>query len=117
MRQSWGVIGWLPVLRLTACVASQPGASTTLQPATDQFLTRGDIHIAEEHLKAFGCDPGPIDGIFTAEMQAAVRAFQARYGLPVSGRLDRTTREELQLGVDPKRTGEPGLMAVRWLPA
>jgi peptidoglycan hydrolase-like protein with peptidoglycan-binding domain len=42
--------------------------------------------------------------MFTAQTQAAVRAFQARYGLPVSGLLDRGTREELRLGVDPKRT-------------
>jgi peptidoglycan hydrolase-like protein with peptidoglycan-binding domain len=54
-------------------------------------------------LKEFGFDPGPVDGLFTAQTQAAVRAFQARYGLPVSGLLDRPTREELKLGVDPKR--------------
>jgi peptidoglycan hydrolase-like protein with peptidoglycan-binding domain len=34
----------------------------------------------------------------TAQTQAAVRAFQARYGLPVSGLLDRATRAELQGG-------------------
>jgi hypothetical protein len=50
MRQPWRVIGWLPLLLLTACVASQP--------------------------------EGP----------------------PVSGLLDRATREELKLGVDPKRS-------------
>jgi N-acetylmuramoyl-L-alanine amidase len=56
-------------------------------------------------LQAFGFDPGPIDGIFTAETAAAVRAFQARYGLTVSGLLDYATREELKLGIDPKRGG------------
>jgi peptidoglycan hydrolase-like protein with peptidoglycan-binding domain len=45
-----------------------------------------------------------VDGIYTAQTQFAVRAFQARYGLPVSGLLDHATREELKLGVDPKRT-------------
>jgi peptidoglycan hydrolase-like protein with peptidoglycan-binding domain len=54
-------------------------------------------------LKDFGLDPGLVDGILTAETQAAVRAFQARC-LPVSGLLDRATREELKLGVDPKRS-------------
>jgi murein L,D-transpeptidase YcbB/YkuD len=38
-------------------------------------------------------------------VRSAVRGFQARYGLTVSGLLDRETREELKLGVDPKRTG------------
>jgi murein L,D-transpeptidase YcbB/YkuD len=74
-------------------------------PALDRLLTRGDIQVAEARLKDFDFDPGPVDGRFTAQTQAAVRAFQARYGLPVSGLLDRPTREELKLGVDPVRTG------------
>ena len=61
--------------------------------------------MAEARLQDFGFDPGPVDGLFMAQTQAAVRAFQARYGIPVSGLLDRATREELKLGVDPKRTG------------
>jgi peptidoglycan hydrolase-like protein with peptidoglycan-binding domain len=105
MRRSRGVLGWFTVVLLTACVASQTGESTALQPTTDRLLSAGDIQIAEEHLQAFGFDPGPVDGVFTAQTQAAVRAFQARYGLPVSGLLDYATREELKLGVDPKRGG------------
>jgi peptidoglycan hydrolase-like protein with peptidoglycan-binding domain len=114
MRQPWGVIGWLPLLLLTACVASQTEVPTAVRssahapeperPALDRLLTGGDIQVAETRLQDFGFDPGPVDGTFTAQTQAAVRAFQARYGLPVSGLLDRGTREELRLGVDPKRT-------------
>jgi murein L,D-transpeptidase YcbB/YkuD len=70
----------------------------------DRLLTQGHIHVAEARLRDFGFDPGPVDGNFTAETQAAVRAFQTRYGLVVSGLLDRATREELKLGVDRKRT-------------
>jgi peptidoglycan hydrolase-like protein with peptidoglycan-binding domain len=103
MRPFQGIIAWLPVVLLTACVASQTGESTALQPTTDRLLSAGDIQIAEEHLKTFGFDPGPVDGRFTAQTQAAVRAFQARYGLPVSGLPDRATRAELQLGVDTMR--------------
>jgi membrane-bound lytic murein transglycosylase B len=102
MRQFPGVIGWLPVLLLTACIASQTGKPTALRPATDRLLTPGDIQVAQEHLREFGFDPGPVNGIFTAETQAAVRAFQARYGLPVSGLLDRATRLELVPGLDLK---------------
>jgi peptidoglycan hydrolase-like protein with peptidoglycan-binding domain len=115
MRQLWGVIGWLPLVWLTACVTSPTqeltaGRSSALEhgpirPAFDRLLTTGDIQIAEVRLKEFGFDPGPVDGIFTAQTQAAVRAFQARYGTTVSGLLDRETREELKLGVDPKRGG------------
>ena len=100
MGTSLGVIGWLPLVLLTACVTSH----TRERPALDRLLSQGDIHIAEARLRDFGFEPGPVDGLFTAETQAAVRAFQAQYGLPVSGLLDHATREELRLGVDPKRT-------------
>jgi peptidoglycan hydrolase-like protein with peptidoglycan-binding domain len=117
MRQSRGVIGWRPLLLLmlllTACVAYQteepmgvrsavstPGSAP---PSPDRLLTPGDVQVAEAHLHDFGFDPGPVDGIFTAQTQAAVRAFQRRYGLPASGLLDRSTRLELIPGLDPIR--------------
>jgi peptidoglycan hydrolase-like protein with peptidoglycan-binding domain len=100
MRPFRGVIGWLPLVLLTACVASQTEAPTALRPATDRLLTRGEIQVAEAHLKDFGFDPGPVDGIFTDETQAAVRAFQARYGIVVSGQLDYVTRRQLLPGLD-----------------
>jgi peptidoglycan hydrolase-like protein with peptidoglycan-binding domain len=105
MRPSWGAIGWLPLVLLTACVASHPAdhQAGTITPALDRLLTRGDIQVAQMHLREFGFDPGPIDGIFTAQTQAAVRAFQARYGLMVSGLLDRETRRQLLPGLDSER--------------
>jgi peptidoglycan hydrolase-like protein with peptidoglycan-binding domain len=96
MRQPWSVIGWFPLVLLTACVASQIEAP----PGMDRLLSQGDIQVAEQHLKDFGFDPGPVDGLFTAQTEAAVRAFQIRYGLPVSRRLDRATRQELLPGMD-----------------
>ena len=48
----------------------------------------------------FGFDPGPVVGVFTPETQDAVRAYQARYGIPVSGLLDRATRRGLLPGFD-----------------
>jgi peptidoglycan hydrolase-like protein with peptidoglycan-binding domain len=105
MRASWCVIGWLPLVLLTACVASHPGPrqTGTIQPAVDRLLSRGDIQVAQTHLREFGFDPGPIDGIYTAQTQAAVRAFQATYGLLVSGLLDPQTREQLKVGPDSRR--------------
>jgi peptidoglycan hydrolase-like protein with peptidoglycan-binding domain len=109
MRTPWwrhlaGVALW--VVPLTACApltAEPPAAGPTPRserPAIDRLLTQGDIHVAEAHLKDFGFDPGPVDGIFTAQTQAAVRAFQARYGLLVSGLLELETRLELLPGLD-----------------
>jgi hypothetical protein len=56
MRPSWAMIGWLPLVLLTACVASHPGAhhAGTIQPAVDRLLGRGDIEVAQTHLRAFG---------------------------------------------------------------
>jgi peptidoglycan hydrolase-like protein with peptidoglycan-binding domain len=87
----------LAMLYLVGCAASQP---TGLRPAYDRILLPGDIQVAEGHLRDFGYDPGPVDGRFTAETQAAVRAYQRRYGLPVSGLLDWETRLELVPGLD-----------------
>jgi Putative peptidoglycan binding domain len=94
----------LAMFCLVACVASQAKDSTGLRPAYDRILLAGDIYVAETHLRDFGYDPGPVDGRFTAETQAAVRAYQARYGLPVSGLLDWHTRNELIPGLD-----QPGI--------
>jgi hypothetical protein len=104
-RPSLGVMVWLPLLFLTTCMASQPAAPTAgrERAAVDRLLTRGDIQVAQMHVRAFGFDPGPIDGIYTAQTHAAVRTFQATYGLFVSGLLDRQTREQLKVGSDPKR--------------
>jgi murein L,D-transpeptidase YcbB/YkuD len=74
------------------------------RPALDRLLTPGDIQVAEMHVHHLGFDPGPADGIFTAQTQAALQAFQARYGLPVSGLLDYATRLELLPGLDQKPT-------------
>jgi len=105
MRWCAAVIVWLPLVLLTACAASRPEAPTpgAVRAAYDRILTPGGIQVAEEHLRAFGYDPGPVDGVFTTQTQAAVRAFQRRYGLTVTGLLDRPTRRELVPGLDPIR--------------
>jgi len=100
MRPFRDIVGWLVAVVLTGCVASQPGGPTGLRPATDVLLNTGDIQVAQEHLRAFGFDPGPVVGVFTTETEVAVRAYQARYGVPVSGLLDRATRLGLLPGFD-----------------
>jgi peptidoglycan hydrolase-like protein with peptidoglycan-binding domain len=97
---SSAILGWLMVVLFTGCVASQTQQPTTVQPALDRLLTPGDIQVAQENLREFGFDPGPVKGVFTAETQAAVRAYQARYGFEVTGLLDRATRRGLLPGFD-----------------
>jgi hypothetical protein len=111
-RQIRAVIGtWVPMvlmglvgLWIMACMAPQARGPVGPRPAYDRLLSAGDIQVAETHLRDFGYNPGPVDGVFTAEPQAAVRAYQRRYGLPVTGRLDWATRLELVPGLD-----DPGL--------
>jgi murein L,D-transpeptidase YcbB/YkuD len=94
------VLVGLSGLWLTACAASQATGPMGLRPAYDRIFAAGEIQVAEAHLRDFGYDPGPVDGVYTAETQAAVRAYQQRYGLPVSGLLDQATRQKLLPGLD-----------------
>jgi peptidoglycan hydrolase-like protein with peptidoglycan-binding domain len=89
---------WLLAVGLAGCVASPIGEPPRRLAATDTLLTAGDIQVAQEHLRAFGFDPGPVQGVFTAQTQAAVEAYQARYGLPVTGLLDEATRRQVLPG-------------------
>jgi len=55
------------------------------------------IHVAEERLKGERFDPGPVDGVFTEQTAEALRQYQRRYGLVVSGLLDHATRLHMAL--------------------
>jgi peptidoglycan hydrolase-like protein with peptidoglycan-binding domain len=103
MRRYPVVWGWLLAIWLAGCVASPPGGPPRLVAATDALLTAGDIQVAQAHLRAFGFDPGPVQGVFTAQTQAAVEAYQARYGLPVTGLLDEATRRQVLPGFNQLR--------------
>jgi peptidoglycan hydrolase-like protein with peptidoglycan-binding domain len=104
MRRLPAVIGRLPVVLLSACMASHTVERTaeqmTVRPAVDRLLTQGQLQLAEARLHDLGCDSGPVDGVYTAQTQAPVRAYQGRYGLPVSGVLDYITHLQLIPGLD-----------------
>jgi hypothetical protein len=59
-------------------IAVQPSARMPglERPALNRLMAQGELQVAEVHLRQLGFDPGPIDGVFTAQTQAAVRAFQ-----------------------------------------
>jgi hypothetical protein len=95
---------WVAILvGVSACTAKDhprsplsdaQSSGRSLRPALDWILSPGEIQVAEGHLRDFGYKAGPVDGLLTAQTQAAFRASQARDGLPVSGRLDRQTHLE-----------------------
>jgi peptidoglycan hydrolase-like protein with peptidoglycan-binding domain len=49
---------------------------------------------------------GPVDGEMNAQTEAALRTYQEKQGLPVSGAADETTLKQLQLELPTVRQGE-----------
>ncbi|MFB3818847.1 MAG: peptidoglycan-binding protein [Candidatus Methylomirabilales bacterium] len=49
----------------------------------------------EARLQAAGFNPGPVDGMISAETREAIRRFQRQRGLPANGMLDAETLSAL----------------------
>ena len=62
-------------------------------PAADSLAAEVQIELAQR-----GYYRGPIDGIIGRGSRSALRAFQHRAGLPVTGRIDRATLHLLGIG-------------------
>jgi len=82
----------MPTL-VIALVVSLLGAWPTVIAAA--ALTPDQIKQAQESLKAEGLHPGPVDGVVGPRTRQALRAYQAREGLPQTGDLDDTTFHRL----------------------
>ncbi len=54
--------------------------------------TRG----VQARLKNLGFDCGPVDGVMSEKTQEALKAFQAQYGLAVTGEGDQLTKDKLK---------------------
>jgi hypothetical protein len=55
------------------------------------------IRRAQQSLQAAGFYAGTIDGILGPQTRTAIREYQARHGLPTTGRLDAATRKSLDV--------------------
>ena len=58
-------------------------------------VLRDEVRHMQQQLQQAGLQPGPADGIPGAKTITALRTFQQREGLPVTGRLDSATRQHL----------------------
>jgi hypothetical protein len=75
----------------------------------------GDVRAAQQALQEKGFDPGPADGVMGAKTTAAVKEFQQKNNLTVTGTLDADTRDRLMAssppsaspGTEPSRTVAP----------
>jgi uncharacterized YkwD family protein len=54
-----------------------------------------DVYAVQGMLKSLGYYGGAIDGVYGKQLAAGVRAFQTRYGLPVTGAVDTKTLQSI----------------------
>jgi hyperosmotically inducible protein len=75
-------------------------AKDTMMDGSDK-VTGSQTHVAaaQEALKTNGYNPGPIDGYMGPQTSAAVREFQQREQLKVTGQLDPETLGRLNIGI------------------
>jgi peptidoglycan hydrolase-like protein with peptidoglycan-binding domain len=83
-------------------------AGTTGQQPLEQqrTITKDNLKLVQERLQAEGVYAGPVDGEMNAQTEAALRAYQAKQGLPASGAADEATLKQLQLELPTIRQGE-----------
>ena len=62
---------------------------------TRNGAANGDVRAAQRAQREKGFDPGPIDGVMGPRTSAAVRDFQQKENLTVTGQLDAETRSRL----------------------
>jgi peptidoglycan hydrolase-like protein with peptidoglycan-binding domain len=63
--------------------------------AAPRLLSGPEIVAVQTRLRRLGFNPGPADGVAGPRTVAAVRAFQAANGLPVTGSLDSRLFDDL----------------------
>jgi carboxyl-terminal processing protease len=74
---------------------TQPDPATKAKPKGDSGMTSERVRAIQEALKSKGHDPGPIDGIFSPQTEAALKSFQKAEKLPESARSDAQTLAKL----------------------
>lgn len=87
---------------------TRPGDNENIPGTRDQGtveLSKNDMRIVEEALKAKGYNPGKIDGVVDDTNRAAIRSFQKDKSLPVTGTVDKRTADEL--GVSLSKASAP----------
>lgn len=95
----FGVL-WLAPMTIEA------GTTSKQPPEQKQTITKDNIKLIQERLTSEGVYAGPIDGEWNAQTAAALRQYQEKRGLPVSGAADEATLRELQVRLPTSPQGE-----------
>ena len=88
-----GSVLWLCPLMVEA------GTAIEQPPAQQRAFSKGNLKLIQERLTAEGVYAGPLDGEMNTQTEAALRAYQQKRGLPVSGVADPATLKELQIEI------------------
>ena len=91
---------WLAPMTIEA------GTTGEQPPEQKQTISKDDFKLIQERLRAEGVYAGPVDGEVNAQTEAALRAYQQKQGLPVSGAADEETLRQLQIRLPATRQGE-----------
>src|SRR5215216_1485205 len=76
---------------------AEAGTAIEQPPAQQQVITKENLKLVQERLRAEGVYAGPLDGEMNAQTEAALQAYQQKRGLPASGMADPATLKELQI--------------------
>ena len=94
---------WVAVLivsvLLVCPIMVEAGTTGEQRPEQKQLITKDNLKLVQERLKTEGVYAGPVDGEMNARTEAALRAYQEKQGLSVSGAADEATLKELQIEV------------------
>jgi peptidoglycan hydrolase-like protein with peptidoglycan-binding domain len=74
---------------------SRIAATSSSEQKSAGKISQSDMRKVEEALKAKGYDPGPINGQMDAQTQQALRGFQSKNNLAVTGTVDQATADSL----------------------
>jgi peptidoglycan hydrolase-like protein with peptidoglycan-binding domain len=87
------VLGLWPVM----VEAGTAGTTGEQRPEQKQLITTENVKLIQERLKTEGVYAGPVDGELNAQTEAALRQYQQKHGIPVSGAADEETLKQLQI--------------------
>ena len=105
---TWLVVLIVSVLGLGPGLLEAGTAGTTgpQVPGQQQIITKDNVKLLQERLQVEGVYAGPIDGEVNAQTETALRQYQQKQGLPVSGEADEATLRALQIRLPATRQGE-----------
>ena len=99
------LVSWLGLWPLMAA-AGTAGTTGEQRPEQKLVITKENVKLIQERLTAEGVYAGPLDGELHAQTEAALRAYQQKRRLPVSGAADEATLKELQIELPTSRGEE-----------